>query len=119
MELNQGVTSISTAVKSDISTAIFDILRYFPFTDIISIAFLILIAIYFVTSCDSGTLVINALISHQYIHPPIWGRIFWGMSIGIIAAILINFGGADALRTLTIIIALPFLIILLLGGIGT
>jgi choline/glycine/proline betaine transport protein len=118
LELHQGITSISAAVQNDVSTAIFNIAHYLPFNFFISTIFLVVIAVYFVTSCDSGVLVINALVSGQYLHSSIYGRIFWGLAIGTIAALLMSFGGLKALQIATIIIALPFLLVIILGCFG-
>jgi choline/glycine/proline betaine transport protein len=118
LELHQGITSISLAAQNDVSTAIFNIAHYLPFSFVVSIIFLLVIAIYFVTSCDSGILVINALVSGKYTHSSIFGRIFWGFAVGAIAATLVSFGGLKALKTATIIIALPFLVIIILGCFG-
>lgn len=118
LELHHGVTSISLAVQNDVSTAIFNIAHYLPFSLIVSAIFLLVIAIYFITSCDSGVLVINALVSGQYNNSSIYGRVFWGFAVGAIAAVLIDFGGLKALQTATIIITLPFLVIIILGCFG-
>jgi choline/glycine/proline betaine transport protein len=117
-ELNQGITAISQAVENDISTAIFHMLDYMPMTTLVSIVFLILIAIYFVTSCDSGALVISALVSKKYAHSPALWKAISGFSIGAVSVILINFGGLEAIKMVSIIAALPFLIFLSLGCIG-
>lgn len=118
MDLHQGIKEISNVVNQDVSTAIFMILEYMPLSGLISLIFLILISVYFVTSCDSGILVINSLTTHKHEHQSIAKRIFWGLTISSVAAILIAFGGLESLQTMTIVIALPFLIIMLLGCVG-
>ncbi|PSQ90711.1 MAG: choline transporter, partial [Proteobacteria bacterium SW_6_67_9] len=77
-----------------------------------SVMALILITTYFVTSSDSGTLVVTTLISMGKEQPPISYRIFWGMGEGAVAAILLYTGGLKALQTATLAIGAPFSIIM-------
>lgn len=88
---------------------------------IASICVTVLIATYFITSADSGTLVVTTMLAAGSEHPPRGQRIFWGISIGAVAAMLLYVGGDDALKALqaaSITIGLPFVIILLLMCLG-
>lgn len=81
----------------------------------------ILIATYFITSADSGTLVVTTMLSAGSDQPPRGARIFWGISIGAVASVLLWVGGDKALNALqaaAITIGLPFLVILLLMCVG-
>jgi choline/glycine/proline betaine transport protein len=69
---------------------------------------------FFVTSSDSGSLVIDSLTSGGEEHPHVWQRIFWASTEGIVAIILLAAGGLVALQTATIITALPFALIMLI-----
>jgi choline/glycine/proline betaine transport protein len=76
----------------------------------------VLIAVFFITSSDSGSLVVDMLASGGDPHPPVWSRVFWGLLEGAVAAALLVVGGDDglfALRYGAIIIALPFSVVML------
>jgi choline/glycine/proline betaine transport protein len=74
--------------------------------------------IFFVTSCDSGAMVVDMLCSYGNNNTPVWQRIYWAVGVGVVAAILLAAGGLGALQTMTIASALPFAIILLLSLVG-
>ena len=81
----------------------------------------IVIATYFITSSDSASLVVDILTSGGNPNPPIWTRVFWAVSEGAVAAVLLGAGAATgnpdgglyALRNAAIITGLPFCILLL------
>ena len=66
-----------------------------------------------VTSSDSGSLVIDIITSGGKEDPPKWQRIFWAMSEGVIAAVLLVAGGLGALQTAAISSASPFAVVML------
>jgi choline/glycine/proline betaine transport protein len=74
----------------------------------------LLIVTYFVTSADSGTLVVSTLAARGNINPPIWSRAAWGIMIGVIAASLLWSGGLKSVQTASICAALPIAVILVL-----
>ncbi|HET6522248.1 MAG TPA: BCCT family transporter, partial [Geminicoccaceae bacterium] len=78
----------------------------------------VLIATYFITSSDSGTLVINTLLSMGDPDPPIMHRVIWGLSEGAVAAVLLLAGGLAALQTASITAALPFSVIMVFMVVG-
>src|SRR5690606_38886263 len=71
-----------------------------------------------ITSSDSGTLVINTVMSMGNEEPPMLHRVIWGVSEGVVAAILLLAGGLSALQTASIAAALPFSIVMVLMAIG-
>lgn len=73
----------------------------------------LLILTWFVTSADSGTLVICSIISMGHKMPSRSLKITWGLGLGLVSAVLLLAGGLDALKTAAIIAALPFSIVLL------
>ena len=73
---------------------------------------------YFVTSADSATLVICTLISMGDEEPAPRFRIFWGLAVGAVAAVLLYAGGLKALQTASIVAALPFSIVLIMAAFG-
>jgi choline/glycine/proline betaine transport protein len=74
----------------------------------------LLIATYFITSSDSGTLVVNTILSVGDVHPPVAHRVIWGVSEGAVAAILLLAGGLEALQAAAISAALPFSVVMVL-----
>jgi choline/glycine/proline betaine transport protein len=78
----------------------------------------LMIVIFFVTSCDSGAMVVDMLCSHGRNDTPLWQRVYWAVGIGIVAAVLLLVGGLSALQTMTIASALPFTLVLLLAIAG-
>ena len=115
---NQGVVELSEMVSKDSSVALFVFLENFPLTTVLSSFSVLMIVIFFVTSCDSGAMVVDMLCSHGRNDTPLWQRVYWAVGIGIVAAILLLVGGLNALQTMTIASALPFTIVLLLAIVG-
>lgn len=74
----------------------------------------LLIVTYFVTSADSGTLVVSTLAARGDINPPAWSRVAWGLAVGAIASALLWSGGLKSVQTATICAALPIAVILVL-----
>ncbi len=115
---NQGVSALGDMVKQDTSVALFIFLENFPFSSILSLFSVLMIVIFFVTSCDSGAMVVDMLCSFGKNDTPLWQRVYWAVGIGVVAAILLVIGGLNALQTMTIASALPFAVVLLLAIIG-
>ena len=111
-------TSILDAVNSNVATALFELLGGFPFAGITSLIALMLVFVFFVTSSDSGSLVIDIITSGGNLDPPVAQRIFWAVSEGVVAAVLTVGGGLVALQTASIMAGLPFAIVLVLMAWG-
>ncbi|MCY3876324.1 MAG: BCCT family transporter [Rhodobacteraceae bacterium] len=79
----------------------------------------ILLISWFVTSSDSGTLVMRTMLSMGDEHPPIKFRVFWGVTAGVVAGVLMLAGGLNALQTASIVVGLPIAVILLCMIYGT
>ncbi|GHA61828.1 BCCT family transporter [Pontibacter akesuensis] len=112
-EVLAGETAISDAVAADVSTALFVFFEQLPFSTVLSIIGIILITGFFVTSSDSGSLVVDSLTSGGRPDSPVGVRIFWALAEGAVAAVLLIGGGLQALQTAVIITGLPFAFILL------
>ena len=100
-------------MNDNVATALFVFLEDYPFAFILNIIAIILIAGFFVTSSDSGSLVVDNLTSGGKIDAPVGQRIFWALAEGGIASVLLIGGGLQALQTATIVTGLPFAIILI------
>ncbi len=102
---------------SDKSLAMFQMLENLPLSSITSVLAIILITIFFVTSSDSGSLVVDSITAGGKLDAPISQRIFWAITEGLVAIALLYAGGTEALSALqagSIATALPFTVILLL-----
>ena len=105
--------SLSTAINNDITISLFIFLEQFPFSQVIMWLAIVIILTFFVTSSDSGSLVIDILTAGGHQDPPKNQRVFWAISEGVIASILIYAGGLKALQTAAIASGLPFALIML------
>lgn len=115
INLELGATgAIGDAVNENVATALFVFLEQFPLGMITSIIAIVLILSFFVTSSDSGSLVIDSLTSGGKLDAPVGQRIFWAQTEGLVAAILLIGGGLNALQTASISTGLPFVFILLI-----
>lgn len=113
MILTDGITDLATAIDKDTSLALFAFLQHFPFASVISMVAIIMVVVFFVTSADSGAMVVDMLASGGQAHTPIRQRVFWAASMGLVAIALLLAGGLKSLQTATIASALPFTIALL------
>jgi len=109
-----GDDTIVNAVNDDVATALFVFLEDYPFAFILNIIAIILITGFFVTSSDSGSLVVDNLTSGGKIDAPVGQRVFWAIAEGGVAAVLLIGGGLQALQTATIVTGLPFAVILII-----
>ncbi|WP_016909774.1 BCCT family transporter [Streptomyces xiaopingdaonensis] len=104
--------------------ALFQLLHNLPWTGFVSGVTILLIVLFFVTSSDSGSFVVDMLASGGDQNPPIWSRVFWSVAEGAVAIALLLAGGAGSdslttLQTTAIIIALPFSVIMLIMCVAT
>ncbi len=106
--LSEGIT--------DSSLAMFQMLQNLPLTSITSFIAIVLVLVFFVTSSDSGSLVIDSITAGGKLDAPVPQRIFWATMEGVIAGALLFGGGGDALGALqaaAITTGLPFTLVLL------
>jgi choline/glycine/proline betaine transport protein len=116
-ELFEGA-GIAAAVDKNIATALFKLLELYPYSMITSVLGILLVFVFFVTSSDSGSLVIDIITAGGNLNPPIAQRVFWAVTEGVVAAVLLAGGGLMALQTAAISTGLPFALILVLMCIG-
>ncbi|MFP6812143.1 MAG: BCCT family transporter [Moraxella sp.] len=110
MEL-MGNYGLIEAVKADYGSAIFKLIEYYPLTKPITLVIVVMIMLWFVTSSDSASLVIDMLTAGGDTNPPKIQRLFWALSQGVIAAVLLVAGGLSALQAVAIIAGFPFAIV--------
>ncbi|MBY5993268.1 BCCT family transporter [Ferrimonas balearica] len=111
--LNQGSDQLATVVQQDVALAFFAFIEHFPFSTLLSGIAIVMIVVFFVTSADSGAMVVNMLASGGEDDTPVIQRVFWAVLIGVIASVLLYAGGLASLQTATIASALPFSVALL------
>ncbi|MFP4158783.1 MAG: BCCT family transporter [Desulfobacterales bacterium] len=108
-----GAGGIAKTVQENIPISLFELLGHFPLTTVTSSLAIFVIVTFFVTSSDSGSMVIDIITSGGNPNPPVLSRLFWAITEGAVAAALLLGGGLAALQTATITTGLPFAIILL------
>lgn len=102
-------------VSADLSLKLFVMLEQLPLAEITSFIGIILVIVFFITSSDSGSLVIDTITAGGKINAPTPQRVFWGVIEGAIAVALLLGGGLAALQAASISVGLPFTIVLLVG----
>ena len=100
------------AVQADTGSAIFKLVEYYPFAKPITLLIVIMIVLWFVTSSDSASFVIDMLTAGGDTNPPKIQRLFWAIMEGLIAAILLAAGGLGALQAAAIVAGLPFALVI-------
>lgn len=106
---------LADIVNKDTSIALFYFLEQMPLSEILSFLSVLIIIVFFVTSCDSGAMVVDMICSDGNDNTPVWQRLFWAVTIGLLAIVLLFAGGLQALQTMTIAAALPFAVVLLMS----
>jgi choline/glycine/proline betaine transport protein len=118
IELGGDGGAISAATLNQMPTALFVLLEQLPWTTIVSMVAVLLIVTFFVTSSDSGSLVIDTITSGDNKDSATWQRLFWAVSQGIVASVLLVGGGLAALQAATLSSALPIAFIMILMCLG-
>lgn len=117
IDINVANGALSSLV-SDPDSLMFEFLEYLPLSSILSYLVIGIIIIFFVTSADSGILVMNSISSQNAKNTPKWQMIFWGVLLAVLSLMLLNAGGLQALQTMTLITALPFAVIMVFFAIS-
>ncbi|MBK2106627.1 BCCT family transporter [Francisella philomiragia] len=112
--MNGNGEALIDAANNNIPVALFEFLQHFPFSTLLSVLAVFLIVTFFVTSADSGALVIDILATGNAKQSITLQRIAWSVLSGLLAISLILAGGLQALQSATIISAFPLLFILFL-----
>ncbi len=114
----EGYTTLIADVQADNAIALFKLFELLPWSSVASFLAVLLIVTFFVTSSDSGSLVIDSIAAGGAIRTPVWQRVFWATIEGVVAATLLIAGGLSALQTMAIASGLPFCILMMLAGLG-
>ncbi|MEV4494003.1 BCCT family transporter [Micromonospora coxensis] len=108
-----GARDLVADVGAGSEQALFGLLEALPLAAVTSVLAMVLIALYFVTSADSASLVLGSLTSGGALRPHRVLVVLWGVLIGAVAAALLLAGGLAALQQATIMVALPFVVVML------
>ncbi|MFI7073221.1 BCCT family transporter [Micromonospora sediminicola] len=108
-----GTRDLVADVGAGSEQALFGLLDALPLATLTSVLAMLLIALYFVTSADSASLVLGSLSSRGALRPHRAVVVLWGVLIGAVAAALLLAGGLAALQQATILVALPFVVVML------
>lgn len=112
---SEGITDLAAAVNEDVATAMFVMLSSFPFSGVLSLVAVVLVTVFFVTSSDSGSLVVDHLTSGGKLDSPTTQRVFWAVMEGVIAAVLLVGGGLVTLQAASVSTGLLFSAVLLVA----
>ncbi|CAM4162309.1 BCCT family transporter [Psychrobacter arenosus] len=99
------------AVQENSGSAIFKMVEYYPLVKPITLLIIVMIMLWFVTSSDSASFVIDMLTAGGDSNPPKIQRLFWATTEGVIAAILLAAGGLGALQAAAIVAGFPFALV--------
>lgn len=114
--LGQFVTDGFTGVQdAALELKLFAMLGELPLTQISSFIGIVLVVVFFVTSSDSGSLVIDTITAGGKVNAPVPQRAFWAVLEGVVAVALLLGGGLVALQAMAVSTGLPFTIVLLVG----
>ena len=95
----QGYTGVQEMVLANQpELSLFMMLRQLPWAGLTSLVAIVLVVIFFVTSSDSGSLVIDGITAGGKVDAPIVQRIFWAVAQGVVALILLLGGGLNSCR---------------------
>lgn len=108
--VNDGMTSVQDAA---LELQLFEMLAHLPLTAITSFIGIVLVIVFFVTSSDSGSLVIDTISAGGKVNAPVPQRVFWASFEGLVAVALLLGGGLVALQAMAVSTGLPFAVVLL------
>jgi len=116
-QAENGVGALADGVET-VPVVMFQMLETLPFAWISSLVAIVLLIVFFVTSSDSGSLVIDSITAGGKLEAPTPQRVFWAVTEGVVAATLLVVGGAQALGALQAAVmatGLPFALVLLVS----
>ncbi|MBS8262635.1 BCCT family transporter [Roseibium polysiphoniae] len=114
--VQDGVTSVADA---PLELKLFKMLAEMPFAGLTSLLGIVLVIVFFVTSSDSGSLVIDTITAGGKVDAPMPQRVFWCTFEGLVAIALLLGGGLGALQAMAVSTGFPFAVVLLLACYAT
>ncbi|MFI1971279.1 choline transporter [Streptomyces cinnamoneus] len=108
-----GTADMAGTVKEGAEASLFALLDTLPLATLSSWIAMALVMTYFITSADSASLVMGSLSSRGALHPRTWLVVVWGVLMAAVAAVLLVAGGLKSLQSATILVALPFVVVML------
>ena len=111
----QGLTSVQDAA---LEIQLFEMLAHLPLTQITSLIGIVLVVVFFVTSSDSGSLVIDTISAGGKMNAPVPQRVFWATFEGLVAIALLLGGGLVALQAMAVSTGFPFAVVLLIAAVA-
>ncbi len=114
--LNNGeAAGILGQMISSPETLLFKFLDYLPFSSVTGLVSLVVISLFFITSADSGIYVLNNIASRdKSLTAPRWQAVMWGVLMSVVSIVLMQSGGLANLQAMTLLVALPFAMLMLL-----
>ncbi|MDP2515500.1 BCCT family transporter [Photobacterium damselae subsp. piscicida] len=117
--ISQYVTTGYQAVfDADLPLKLFAMLDIMPFATITSIIGIVLVVVFFITSADSGSLVIDTIAAGGKVDAPVPQRVFWCTFEGLVAIALLLGGGLAAAQAMAVTTGLPFTFVLLVATVS-
>ncbi|CAH9060701.1 Glycine betaine transporter 1 [Pseudoalteromonas holothuriae] len=116
-QVKNGIGALGSDGLTEVPLAMFQMFENLPMSELLSVVAILLVLVFFITSSDSGSLVIDSITAGGKIDAPVPQRIFWASVEGTIAAALLWIGGKEAIEALqagAISTGLPFTFVLLL-----
>ncbi|WP_105189803.1 BCCT family transporter [Pseudoalteromonas sp. T1lg48] len=116
-QVASGLGSLGEKGLTEVPLAMFQMFEQLPMTKVLSFIAIVLVLVFFITSSDSGSLVIDSITAGGKVDAPVPQRVFWASIEGAIAAALLWIGGKEAMEALqagAVSTGLPFTIVLLL-----
>lgn len=114
-QIGAGLNGVADAA---LELKLFALLAELPLSGIMSFIAIVLVIMFFITSSDSGSLVIDTITAGGKVNAPVVQRVFWASIEGVIAIALLLGGGLVALQAMAVSTGLPFTIVLMVGCIS-
>jgi len=112
VDQNEAAGALS-ALAGNTDVLLFAFFEQFPLATPLCVLALIMVVVFFVTSADSGILVMNSIASGNKTDAPRWQNVFWAVLLAGISISMLSVGGISSLQTMTLVTALPFGLIML------
>lgn len=117
--ISQYISGYTDVVKAELPVKLFAMLDALPLSQITSFIGIVLVIVFFVTSSDSGSMVIDTISAGGKVESPVPQRVFWCTFEGLVAISLILGGGLVALQAMAVSTGLPFTFVLLIAMVST